>query len=223
MTNLGAHHLDIVDWYLGLENLKLATAVGGRYALEDNGETPDVQDAVLDCGQFVASFAMRECAQGTNQSAEQAFGLEFFGTRGSLGINRSGFRVLADADVPPANQVPGVRAGHPVGGPKWVSDAQRKPRTEAIEDRTGNSDAQYDAHARDFLDCVKSRKQPVSDLASAQRVAVACHLANLSMRLGRSLRWDPKTNSVIGDPEANQALVRPYRSPWDKELTAVVG
>jgi predicted dehydrogenase len=218
MTNLGAHHLDIVDWCLGLDGLKNASAVGGRYALQDNGETPDVQDVVFDCDRFAASFTMRECSWGSSP----AFSLEFFGTCGSLGISRSGFRVLPDADVPPVNLIPGVREGHPVGGPKWVDDSPpRKTRTEAIEDRSGSSEAQYDAHARNFLDCVKSRKQPISDLASAQRVAVACHLANLSMRLGRLLRWDGKSKSVLGDDEANRALVRPYRSPWDKELKAL--
>ena len=61
----------------------------------------------------------------------------------------------------------------------------------------------------------------MSDLAGAQRVAVACHLANLSLRLGRSLRWDWKTASVPGDEEANRALARPYRAPWDRELKAL--
>src|SRR5262249_43552001 len=136
MTNLGAHHLDIVDWYLGLDDLKSVSSVGGRFALEDNGETPDVQDTVWDCGRFVASYTMRECAQGTNVGMEQAFGLEFFGTRGSLGINRSGFRVLADSDVPPVSQIPGIRTGHPAGGPRWDGTVTRKPRTEPMEDKS---------------------------------------------------------------------------------------
>jgi predicted dehydrogenase len=218
MTNLGAHHLDIVDWYLGLEQLKSVAAIGGRYALEDNGETPDVQDAVFDCDRYMAAFTMRECSLGSSPG----FGLEFFGTRGSLGVSRSGFRVVADSDVPPTNLIPGVREGHPAGGPKWIDDSQpRKARTEALEDRSGSSDAQYQLHARDFLDCVKSRRKPISDLASGQRVAVACHLANLSMRLGRSLRWDSTKQAIIGDEEANRALVRPYRPPWDRELKAL--
>src|SRR5262249_34237785 len=44
MTNLGAHHLDVVDWVLGLGGLEAVTSAGGRFALEDNGETPDTQD-----------------------------------------------------------------------------------------------------------------------------------------------------------------------------------
>jgi hypothetical protein len=71
---------------------------------------------------------------------------------------------------------------------------------------------------RDFLDCVKSRREPLSDLESAHRVATACHLANISLRLGRKIRWDPKKEEIIGDAEAARWLVRPYRAPWDREL-----
>ena len=215
MTNLGAHHLDIVDWVLGLDTLKAVAAVGGRYALTDNGETPDTQDVLFDCGRFSAAFVMREAALGE----KTGFGLIFHGTRGSLGIDRRGFRVTADPGTPPVNQVPGIKEGHPVGGPKAETlTGREKPRTEAVEDTTGDSAAQYLGHARDFIDCVKSRKAPVSDLASAHRVAVACHLGNLSLRLGRSLRWDWKKGVVPGDEEATGKLVRPYRAPWDQEL-----
>jgi predicted dehydrogenase len=217
MTNLGAHHLDVADWFLGLDTLRAVTSVGGRFALTDNGETPDTQDAIFDCGTWSATFTMRECATGPRTG----FGVEFHGTKGTLGISRGGFTVTPDADIPPVNMIPGVREGHPVGGPKAVPAAKLDPRTTAIEDRTGSSDEQYAEHAKNFLDCVRSRKAPIADLASAHRVAVACHLANLSLRLGRSLKWDWKTNSVPGDEEANRALVRAYRAPWNKEWKAL--
>jgi predicted dehydrogenase len=218
MTNLGAHHLDIVDWALGLDGLKSVMSVGGRYALKDGTETPDTQDALFDCGAFSVSFVMREVARGERTG----FGLTFHGSRGQLGIDRSGFTVTADADIPPTNQIPGVKSGHPSGGPISVAVAgEPKPRTQALTDTTGDSAAQYLAHARDFIDCVKSRKAPVSDLASAHRTAVACHLANLSLRLGRSLRWDWAKNAVIDDKEANALLALAYRAPWDRELKAL--
>ena len=91
----------------------------------------------------------------------------------------------------------------------------------AVVDRSGSSEAQYRAHARNFLDCIRSRKTPVSDVESGHRVAVACHLGNLSLRLGRSLRWDAKAEMVPGDAEAVRQLTRPYRAPWDKELKAL--
>lgn len=218
LTNLGAHHLDIADWVLGLGGLKAVHAAGGRFALQDNGETPDTQDLLFDCGRFTAAFVMREAARGE----PAGFGLQFHGTRGTLGIDRRGFRVTPDPDLAPANQIPGVREGHPVGGPTRATGAgDPGPRTEAREDLTGDSAAQYLAHARNFLDCVRSRQTPVSDLVSAQRVAVACHIGNLATRLGRSVRWDAAAKTVPGDAEAAAALTRPYRAPWDRELRAL--
>jgi hypothetical protein len=52
-------------------------------------------------------------------------------------------------------------------------------------------------------------------------VATACHLANISLRLGRRLRWDAAREEVIADAEAARLLVRPYRAPWDRELMAL--
>jgi predicted dehydrogenase len=218
MTNLGAHHLDVVDWVLGLDTLKAVTSVGGRFALTDNGETPDTQDALFACDRWTAAFTMRECAGGPRPE----YGLEFFGTKGTLGISRSGFTVRPDPDIPSANQVVGVKEGHPAGGPKPVAViGPPKLRTDAIVDRSGESPAQYLEHARNFLDCIRTRKTPVSDLESAHRVATACHLANLSLRLGRSLRWEAKAETIPGDADAVRHLVRPYRAPWDKELKAL--
>jgi predicted dehydrogenase len=217
MTNLGAHHLDIVDWVLGLDSLKSVTSVGGRFALTDNGETPDTQDVLYSCDRWTAAFTMRECAAGT----KPAYGLEFIGTDGTLGISRSGFTVTPDDDIPPENQVVGVREGHPAGGPRAVKVDQRLPRTGAVSDRSGSSEKQYRNHARNFLDCIRSRRTPLSDLESAHRVATACHLGNLSLRIGRSLKWDAKAEAIVGDAEATKQLVRAYRAPWDKELKAL--
>jgi hypothetical protein len=95
--------------------------------------------------------------------------------------------------------------------------------TGALEDRSGNEFDQFRRHARNFLDCVRSRHDPISDLEGAHRVVTACHLANLSLRLGRKLRWDSGRESVIDDPDANAQLERPYRAPWDAERKALLG
>ena len=217
MTNLGAHHLDIVDWVLGLDRLKSVSSVGGRLVNQDGSETPDTQDAIFDCGSYTAAWSLREVSRGGGSPA----GLEFFGSRGSLAISRDGFKVTPDADVPAESMIPAFE-GHPVGGPQSVkASGQRKLRTEPIEDDSGDSDEQFRNHTRNFLDCVKSRQQPISTLESAHRTATACHLANLCMRLGRSLRWDAAQERIVGDDEANSHLVRPYRAPWDRELAAL--
>jgi len=71
-----------------------------------------------------------------------------------------------------------------------------------------------DNHVREFLDCVKERRQCAAPAETAHRSITACHLANLVKRLGRPLKWDPTTEQVIDDEEANRLCSRAYREPW---------
>ena len=66
----------------------------------------------------------------------------------------------------------------------------------------------------DFLQCVKSRKDPYFPVEIGHRVSTVCHLANLAIKLGRKLRWDPAKEQFIGDEAANKLLDRPRRAPW---------
>jgi predicted dehydrogenase len=71
---------------------------------------------------------------------------------------------------------------------------------------------------RDFLDCVKSRKDPYFPVDIGHRVATVCHLANIAIKLGRKLEWDPQTEQFVKDGEANRLRqVRPMRKPWTLE------
>jgi hypothetical protein len=90
-----------------------------------------------------------------------------------------------------------------------------------MKDETGDAVGDYGRHQRNFLDCVKSRKQPVADLESGHRVVTTCHLANLSLKTGRKIVWDGEKEQAVGDDEVNQMLTRPYRKPWDAELRAL--
>jgi predicted dehydrogenase len=217
MTNLAAHSLDVVHWFLGAQGPTAVTSVGGRYCLEDNGETPDTQDALFEYPGFTALWSHREACAGQTPT-----GMEFCGPKGSLTISRTGFLLAGDRKVPPENAIPQFGGAHPVGGPKRVEQTgPDESWTGSVEDRSGNAREQLRLHVRNFLDCVKSRQEPVSDLESAHRVATACHLANISLRLGRRLRWDPTREEILDDAEASRWLVRPYRPPWDKELKAL--
>jgi predicted dehydrogenase len=215
MTNLAAHSLDIVDWCLGPVAPRSVTSVGGRFSLLDNGETPDTQDTVIDFGGWTAIWSHREASAGR----PTASGLEFFGPKGSLAISRKSLVVTADSKVPPANIIPHFTGDHPVGGPASVpTTGPPEPWTKALEDNSGDQRDQFKRHVRNFLDCIKSRQPPISDLESAHRVSVICHLANISLRLGRQVRWDAQREEISGDAEANKMLVRPYRVPWDAQL-----
>jgi hypothetical protein len=70
------------------------------------------------------------------------------------------------------------------------------------------------AHMKDFLSCIATRGRPVADIEEGYVSATACILANLSQRLGRSLRWDHEKGAIVGDDEANALLRRAYRAPW---------
>jgi predicted dehydrogenase len=69
-------------------------------------------------------------------------------------------------------------------------------------------------HKRDFLDCVKTRRQPISHIEAAVRSDTICHLDDIAIRTGRKLRWDPKAEQFLNDEAANRLLTRPLRSPW---------
>jgi predicted dehydrogenase len=220
MTNLGHHALDILDWFLSGHWPVSVSSAGGRYALRDNGETPDTQDALFEFPGFSAVWSHREVSRGLPVGSS----MEFFGTRGSLAITRSGFVVTPDRKAPPENAVPQFAGAHPVGGPKRVQE-QGPPQfwTEPVKDESGKTDEQFRRHARNFLDCVRSRKDPVSDLESAHRVSTLCHLANISLRLRRQVRWDASKQTIVGDDDAARMLVRAYRAPWDSELKRLLG
>jgi predicted dehydrogenase len=218
ITNLGQHSLDIVHWILGPEGPKSISSIGGRFSLLDNGETPDIQDALFEYPGWTAIWSHREASRGPIHP----FGLEFFGTKGSLAISRRRFIVTPDPRVAPESTVPQFAGPPPVGGPSAVKESQPKQLwTEPITDETGDPQAQFRQHVRNFLDCVKSRQTPLSDLESGHRVVSACHLANISLRQGRMIRWDSSKEEIFGDAEASKMLVRPYRTPWDAELKAL--
>jgi hypothetical protein len=86
----------------------------------------------------------------------------------------------------------------------------------------GSSPEQFDLHVRGFLDCVKSRRRPVADAEDGHRTATACHLANISYRTGRKIRWDPEAEQILGDTQAAAMLERPYRKPWDAVLRGLL-
>ena len=220
MTNLGQHSLDIVDWFLGGKWPRAVCSFGGRLALTGSGETPDTQDAIFDFPGFTANWSLREASLGEPAGSS----LVFSGTKGSLSISRSGFTITPDKMIRPEDAVPQFTDSHPVGGVERSRPVgEVKLWTEPLTDKSGNQLEQFRRHARNFLDCVKSRKQPISDLASAHRVATICHLANLSLRLGRSIRWDSDSATIPGDNEAAALLERPYRQPWNRERKAITG
>jgi myo-inositol 2-dehydrogenase / D-chiro-inositol 1-dehydrogenase len=110
-----------------------------------------------------------------------------------------------------------------IGTDGWVGNRGWRGRLEASSDEILNSVIGPDeihlytnpaGEHRDFLDCVKSRKDPYFPVDIGHRVATICHLGNIAIKVGRKLKWDPERKYFPDDDEANAFLSRPMRSPW---------
>jgi len=67
---------------------------------------------------------------------------------------------------------------------------------------------------QNFLDCIKTRKKPISDVGTHVNSVNTCHMANLSMILGRKVKFDPEKYEYVGDEGANKLIHRTQREPW---------
>jgi len=219
MTNLGHHSLDIVHWIFDIQAPKTVASHGGRWFLKDNGETPDTQTAIIEYEKFPVVVQVRETAMGTGSVTGS---LVFLGTKGTMNLARDGFEIVPDKQVNPKNIFAAIIGGHPVGGPQPVDEPKGKAWCEPMSDKSGNATEQYSFHAQNFVDCVKTRNTPRSDLTSGHWVSTTCHLANISMQTKRKIVWDAAANNILNDPQANTRLERSYRAPWDAELKAVL-
>ena len=224
MTNLGAHTLDQVLSIMNVKGPSMVTSTGGRYALEDDGETPDLQDAMWVFPGFTVNYAIREANAMRGDPA--ARGQLYLGTKGSMALS-GGYEVIPENKIDPVNDIPRF-SGHPTGGPVY-SDVKPTPWIEPSKGGVA-SDARYGTggedtmamNERDWLDSMRSRKRPLCEVEDGHRVSTVCNLANMSLRLGRSIRWDPEKEQVIGDKEAAAMCARPYRAPWDGVLRSIV-
>lgn len=71
-----------------------------------------------------------------------------------------------------------------------------------------------DEHIANFLECLRSRQLPNGDVEELHLSTLLCHYGNISYRLGRKLKIDPKTEGFVNDAEANRLVKRQYRPPW---------
>ncbi len=96
----------------------------------------------------------------------------------------------------------------------WEILRERKKDSFRSEKFPGSGDARP-AHVRNFLDCLRSRGQPVENLEVGHHVSTVAHLGNLALRSGRKIRWDHEREQVIGDAEADRLVGVSYRTPWE--------
>lgn len=128
-------------------------------------------------------------------------GILFEGTEGRLFVNRGTLdgkpvEALADSPLP--------REKFQLYPHDNLTRPPREGKLDAIINHMGN-----------FFDCVASRQQPISDVASQHRSVSTCHLGNIAMRLRRPLKWNPEIERFVGDDEADGCLRRPQRKGFE--------
>ncbi|MFG0251576.1 MAG: Gfo/Idh/MocA family protein, partial [Phycisphaerales bacterium JB038] len=106
------------------------------------------------------------------------------------------------------------------GDDGWVfvnrSRIDAEPKS-LLEERFGPGEVrllQSPGHHRNFLDCVKSREEPIAPIEQAHRTITVAHLGNIAMKLGRKVRWNPDTEMFVNDPAAERLKDRALREPW---------
>jgi hypothetical protein len=111
-----------------------------------------------------------------------------------------------------------VDRGKLTGKPIEMQDADDKlqaPVRDAVTKLFKGNTARQGDHMGNFFEAFMHGKHPISDVVGQHRVVSACHLANISIRLGRKLQWNPQTESFVGDNEANQWLKREPRKGYE--------
>lgn len=199
MTDWGVHLIDIVHWAMQVEGPTVITGQGGKYYIRDNAETPDTLQVTYEYQNpdFVCVYENRW--DNANSMYNKSYGIEFHGTDGTLFVDRSGFEVIPEKRVEPSLHVQG--------------ETREVARTASMQMKSVNN-SHFD-HVRNFLDCVKSRKRPISDIEIGHRSTSACLLGNVAFRSKERVVWDLKDQKVIaGGRKAHQYVVRDYRSPW---------
>jgi myo-inositol 2-dehydrogenase/D-chiro-inositol 1-dehydrogenase len=190
MTDWGAHHLDIAQW--GINSLPV----------EINGQAkfPEVKDGYNVAIDFSATY---KYANGVTMTVADngRNGIMFTGEEGRIFVNRGSLQGQPVEDL----------KNNPLDRQAWrVYDYDNLHRPE----RAGKLDAILN-HMGNFFDCVKASRLPISDIESQHRSVSTCHLGNISMRLGRPLKWDPAKELFIDDAEANTWLKRDQRTGYE--------
>ncbi|MDX1966953.1 MAG: Gfo/Idh/MocA family oxidoreductase [Planctomycetaceae bacterium] len=191
LTDWGAHHVDIACWALGAGDTGPSKVTPVEYTLpvEYKDGNPVVSDQYNAATKFSIRVSMPHDVELIITS-EGDNGILFEGTEGRFFVNR------------------GKITGKP------VEDLKDKPLPEgAIEQVYGGKVSAN--HTANFIEGMKSRKQPISDVWSHNRMLEICHLSNIAMRLGRELKWDPVKREILDDAQANSFLARESRQGFE--------
>ena len=190
MTDWGVHMIDMVLAGMRASYPLSVSAAGGKYAYPDSvAETPDTLQAVYDFGNFSMLW---EQALGTGRApynrAPGAPGVAFIGTKGTRVVDRESWEVIPEVE-----------------GGKFLTEAMPVQRS------TANG---LDAHTKNWLDCIRSRKETACTIEMGRASAINAQLGNIAYRSGAKVSWDANRNEIINDPSAQRLTKAVYRAPW---------
>ncbi|HXP60335.1 MAG TPA: Gfo/Idh/MocA family oxidoreductase [Dongiaceae bacterium] len=209
VTNFGVHYLDFIQWALGAEAPLSVTALGGKVAeMKDNREIPDTLEAVWQYpGGTLVTFSQfnATAAPWSLPGCE----IELRGTLGTLYLHGDGYEIVADPIS--QDEFPALSPLTRQQNSRYRKDA--KPQFESKRIRS-SSTADTAPHARNFLDCVKSRAKCNCDVEIGHRSTSATLLANIALKTRSLLDWDAQAEQFPHHPEANQLLKYDYRPPY---------
>ncbi len=185
VADWGAHHLDIAQWGLGMDG---------------SGPVEILPPEKPGAGQGVKFIY----ANGVVLEHKGGFGVDFFGTEGEVQVNRGRFTFRRGTEV-----IASFTGQRDTSCAAQVQRAEQEflkdPKVRLYESKD---------HLNDFLECVKTRKKPITSEQVGARSAICCHLMNQAYFHGQKLKWDPVKFTFVdgtGDPAW---LTRDYRSPW---------
>ncbi|MEI6780574.1 MAG: Gfo/Idh/MocA family oxidoreductase [Verrucomicrobiota bacterium] len=198
--DLCIHMLDAARWMLDLGSPKSVSSAGGvQMSQGRKANISDTQTAIFDFGHLQAVWQHRRWGQAPDP--RYPWGLTIYGEKGTLKASINSY------DFTPAD------GGQPIHR-EATMELDKYPEDRTEEDLERQVAPAIRDHLKDFLAAIASRGKPVADIEQGYISSTACILANMSMKLGRSLTWDAATGRVVVDDEANRLLQRPYRAPW---------
>jgi len=199
LTDWGAHHVDIAQWGLGYEH-------SGPIEIEGSGQFPNIPDDFRPVDFFAGK---QQIPNGFNSASTFSVTLKFDNGSKMIVQHGPGNGILFEGE----KEHIFVNRGSLKGNLAENMPADLKEKIDAELPKLYKG-MPFSGHMGNFFDCVRERKEPVSDVFTHHRELSSCHMCNIAMLLKRKLKWDPAKEVFIGDDEANALLSRPQRSPY---------
>ncbi len=194
------HMLDMVRWMMELGWPRSVASTGGILVDKKSiANIPDTQTATFDFGDL--SVVWQHRTWGHPVDPKYPWGATFYGDKGTLKVSVNGY------DFTPIGSGKALHADN-------VMELDQYPEDKTEKDLEKHVAPAIRRHMLDLLQATATRGKPVADIEQGYISTTSCILANLALKLGRSLTWDAENQRIAGDDEANRLLKRPYRSPW---------